>query len=235
MSGGNRSSAVMAQRSEPHDSLDYFPTPPWATRALCEHVLIGQGWRRDQLRRAVAWEPACGSDDMRRPLSEYFGSVIGTDVHDHGHGRVHDFLLPFLPAEVEALPGPHFIITNPPFRLAEQFIARACDVASQAVAMLVRTSFLEGVGRYRGLFRDRPPLIVAPFVERVPMFRGRLSGTGSSATSYSWLVWPGHDFVRVDRSARCVWIPPCRKALERPGDYPNDQRATGVPVAEVGA
>ena len=34
----NRSSAVMQQRSEPHDSLDDFPTPPWATRALCQHL-----------------------------------------------------------------------------------------------------------------------------------------------------------------------------------------------------
>lgn len=30
----NRSQAVMSQRSEPHDSFDYFPTPVWATRAL---------------------------------------------------------------------------------------------------------------------------------------------------------------------------------------------------------
>ena len=34
----NTSHAVMAQRIEPHDSLDYSPTPPWATRALCEQV-----------------------------------------------------------------------------------------------------------------------------------------------------------------------------------------------------
>lgn len=35
----NTSSAVMAQRSEPHDSLDDFPTPPWATRALIKRVI----------------------------------------------------------------------------------------------------------------------------------------------------------------------------------------------------
>jgi hypothetical protein len=38
----NRSSAVMQQRSEPHDSLDDFPTPPWATRALCEFLRDGR-------------------------------------------------------------------------------------------------------------------------------------------------------------------------------------------------
>ncbi|MGH8525505.1 MAG: SAM-dependent methyltransferase, partial [Gammaproteobacteria bacterium] len=30
----NTSHAVMAQRLEPKDSFDDFPTPPWATRAL---------------------------------------------------------------------------------------------------------------------------------------------------------------------------------------------------------
>jgi hypothetical protein len=30
----NTSHAVMAQRVEPAHSLDDFPTPPWATRAL---------------------------------------------------------------------------------------------------------------------------------------------------------------------------------------------------------
>lgn len=33
------STAVMARRVEPADSLDFFPTPPWATRAFCEHVM----------------------------------------------------------------------------------------------------------------------------------------------------------------------------------------------------
>ena len=32
----NTSHAVMAKRFEENDSLDDFPTPPWATRALFE-------------------------------------------------------------------------------------------------------------------------------------------------------------------------------------------------------
>lgn len=59
-----------------------------------------------------------------------------------------------------------------------------------------------------------PPTIVAPFVERIPMFRGRIDPTGSSATSYTWLVW-----IKGINPRPVVWIPPCRKALERAGDY----------------
>jgi hypothetical protein len=30
------------QRAELKNSLDDFPTPPWATRALIEHVVVGK-------------------------------------------------------------------------------------------------------------------------------------------------------------------------------------------------
>ena len=36
----NTSHAVMAQRTELKNSLDDFPTPPWAIRALIEHVIV---------------------------------------------------------------------------------------------------------------------------------------------------------------------------------------------------
>ena len=34
--------------------------------------------------------------------------------------------------------------------------------------MLVRTQWIEGIGRYETPFRDQPPSLYAPFVERVP-------------------------------------------------------------------
>ena len=64
----NLSSAVMQQRSEPHDSLDDFPTPPWATRALC-------GWIEDQghlLFDKTCREPAANRGHMVMPLQEAF-------------------------------------------------------------------------------------------------------------------------------------------------------------------
>lgn len=203
----NTSSAVMQQRSEPHDSLDDFPTQPWATRALCEHVLQGLN-----LKGQTVWEPACNRGHMSGPLDEYFGAVWASDIHDYGTPRTfqHDFLFPVLPISEK----PNWVITNPPFRLAEQFIARACEVASEGVAMIVRTSFLEGVGRYQNLFSKNPPSIVAQFSERVPMVKGRLTATGSTATSYCWLVWQ-----KGVTGTKLVWIPPCRKKLERADDY----------------
>jgi hypothetical protein len=67
----NRSLAVMQQRSEPHDSLDDFPTPPWATRALCEFLLFN-GY---EIENCTVREPAANRGHMVRPLQEYFASV----------------------------------------------------------------------------------------------------------------------------------------------------------------
>lgn len=160
----NTSPAVMAQRIEPHDSLDYFPTPPWAVRALCEHL---DTW--GSIEGASCWEPACGSGDM----------------------------------------------------------VRALELAGEGVALLVRTSFLEGIGRHERLFARFPPEWILQFTERVPMVKGRLDGNASTATAYCWIVWAQPCPSGTSRAPRHLthfpafrWLPPCRRRLELPGDYP---------------
>lgn len=210
----NTSTAVMQRRVASTDNLDFYPTPPWAVRAFMEHVVVPMVGR-EILTGMSCWEPACGHGDMARPLAEYFNHVHATDIHDHGDPRVehrqHDFLMPFLP---EGISGADWIITNPPFALAERFIARAQEIATCGVAMIVRSAFLEGVGRFNRLYRENPPTAVAQFTERVVMHHGKLSPTGSTATAYCWVTWgaglPSQPFQ---------WIPPCRKSLERPEDY----------------
>jgi len=219
----NRSHAVMAQRAEPNDSLDFFPTPPWATRALCEWLLVVGAPIRSQR----VWEPACGAGDMARPLGEYFADVWASDVHDYGYGQVRDFLWPGHDEPVD------WIVTNPPFRLAQQFAVKAIAEAREGLALLVRTAFLECANRYDGsgpkgdgvgLFAKTPPTDILQFVDRVPMFKGRLDPTGSTATAYCWLVWR----KGAPRGTHFDWLPPCRRRLERPDDYPD-----AVPAAQI--
>lgn len=202
--------AVTARRlANTTDSLDDFPTPPWATRALIEHV-IGP----ERVSHAICWEPACNRGYMARPLSEYFRKVFSADVHDYGFGEVHDFLNGSF-----IFPPPGWVITNPPFNKAQQFIETAQVAATDGVAMLVRTSFLEGIMRYQTLFMTNPPDIVAQFSERVPMIKGRYDPKASTATSYAWLVWYIDDIKQADRKTILRWIPPCRKQLEREDDW----------------
>ncbi|SLN36749.1 hypothetical protein AQS8620_01316 [Aquimixticola soesokkakensis] len=208
MSGPNRSTAVMQRRVEAHDSLDDFPTPPWATRALCA-FLIAEGFDLSGLCR----EPAANRGHMVRPLGEYFAHVEASDIHDYGAGFAQgDYLFGAEPDPVD------WTITNPPFRLAEQFIARACATSREGCAFLVRAAFLEGVGRYQRLFSVNPPAVVLQFSERVVMHKGRLAPEGSTATAYAWLIW----LSGFEGAPRMAWVPPCRKELERDGDYPSE-------------
>lgn len=196
----------MAQRNEPNDSPDDFPTPPWATRGLIEHVL---GDTR-RFKGQTCLEPSCGAGHMAKVLKEYFGEVRCADAFDYGYGDVRDFLT--YPYETNAV---DWVITNPPFRLAEEFVIRALRVARCGVAMLARTVFLESVGRYNNVFQEAPPTKFAQFVERVPMVRGRLDAKATTATGYAWFVWEKN----TSEPPRLLWVPPCRKKLERNSDY----------------
>lgn len=203
---GNTSHAVRAQRTEPMDSLDDFPTPPWATRAICEYI------GPDRLRGLACREPAANRGHMSRVLGEYFDGVEASDVHDYGAGfPVSDYLAGDLPEMTD------WTITNPPFRLAAQFIHRALLTSREGVAMLVRLSFVETVGRYYRLFEHDAPAVIYPFTERVVMHKGKLAPKGSTATAYCWLVW--NMSIHPAPVTLLEWIAPCRRRLERAGDY----------------
>jgi hypothetical protein len=155
-------------------------------------------------------EPACGLGYMAEVLKEYFSSVEASDIYPYGYAPAHDFLRgPALADSVD------WIVTNPPFKSAEEFVLRGLTMARRGVAVLVRTVFIESVGRYQRLFRETPCDIFAQFTERVPIVRGRVDPKATTATGYAWLIWkkPSASQPAV------VWIPPCRKALQRVDDY----------------
>lgn len=230
----NISTAVMQRRVEADDSLDDFPTPPWATRAMVEYVLRPR--INVPLSSLIAIDPNCNRGYMARPLAENFATVIANDVHDYGWSGQHlvrDYLFPgpMLPADITFM--------NPPFRLAEEMIYRSFETPEWlGTIVIVRSAFLEGSDRYTNLFSTRPPTIHAQFVERVIMTKGIVRDpnkkywnpkapdpktkkkTGawvypSTATSYCCLAW-----LRDLPREPTMWIPPCRKQLERKGDYP---------------
>jgi hypothetical protein len=252
MSGGNRSSAVMQQKRPERDdspqlgrnvaprALNYFPTPPWATRALCEFLEAERG----SLKGLICWEPACGEGHMVRPLQEYFAEVVATDVHRYGdHHDLFDFTLSKLERCSQSREQPDFVITNPPFTLAFDFIEAAAVTARVGFAMLVRSAFLEGGDRHQRLWSRFPPDYVLQFSERVVMLENRLIRAGDvdpfnaidpdkrarSATSYCWLVWIKGSLG----DTRLRWIGPSRAGLERRGDYP-DYSAERAPAPAEG-
>lgn len=204
----NGARAIMGSRQEPDDSLDYFPTPPWATRALVEYALPEIGVTGREL--GSVWEPACGEGHIAEVLREYSTKVIATDIHDYGQGEVADFLTFGGPV------GADWIITNPPFGdEAIKFVHRALELAQIGVAMFFRSQWaVEGIERYEAIFKHNPPTLCAFFVERVNLCKGRWDPDGTTATAYCWLIWKKGETPRPP-----FWIPPgCRKSLTMEGD-----------------
>jgi hypothetical protein len=203
--------SVMAARRDPMDSLDYFPTPPWATRALILDVLIPHGMMKSWMH---AWEPAAGEGHMAEVLTEYL-QVYASDVHDYGRGyRVGSFVGQGLDVIEDVTAD--WIVTNPPFNLAVQFAERAIREAYAGTALLVRSCWAEGADRHRLLFKNHPPTHIAQFCERVPMVKGRWDPTASTATSYAWFIWYRPD---MNGGTKFLWIPPgARERWQRAED-----------------
>lgn len=203
--------AVMARRSpeamenDPQRKLwrqlDFYPTPPWAARAGAELIL-----RLDPSAKVV-WEPACGEGHMADPLGGYFERVWASDIHGHHYGAV--------PDEIAQSGGVDWVVTNPPFLLAADFLARGLEVANRGVALLCRLAFLESETRYQLLYGDKPVTVVAPFTERVAMQLGSWNPKGSTATAYAWFVWVKGSPIK---GQLLPIAPGAKKRLSRPAD-----------------
>lgn len=160
---------------------DLYQTPPEAVRALLKVESIPH----------LVWEPACGPGSIVRVLREAGHDVLATDLVDYMTPEQDasgvDFLIPGI---AEYFSGdPRAIVTNPPFKNAEAFIARALKL-SPYVAMLLRLGFLESEKR-KGILEQSNLARVYVFRNRLPMMHreGWTGPRASSATSFAWFIW----------------------------------------------
>jgi hypothetical protein len=180
------------KRTADKDGADYYPTPFWATHALCEV---------EQFEGPI-WEPACGDGAIRRVLWDRgYQSVTASDLYDRGHGITGvDFL-----TSNESFAN---IITNPPFHSAEQFVRAGVRQAKQKLCLLLRLAFLEGAGRADGLFKEHPPARVWIVPERITFYPSGIQTAGGGTMAYAWFVWqPGFQGDPIVK-----WIPTGIKA-----------------------
>ena len=165
---------------------DYYPTPPWATRALVRILSLN-------FYLGHVWEPACGGGHMAEVLAESFKSVLATDLYDHGYAGRDGDLIDFLSPEAARLDPVDWVITNPPFKLADEFVRVGLERAREGVAVLCRLQFLEGVKRsglhFGGNEVGQGLTMLAPFCERVAMLRGRYDPGASTNMAYAWFIY----------------------------------------------
>lgn len=156
---------------------DFYATPPESTKALLavEEIFY------------PALEPACGQGHIARLLDGQ-SLVFVTDLVDRGYGGVKDFLKENdYPANIQT------VITNPPFKLFQEFAEKALRVASRKVILFGKLQALEG--QRRATFMQNSPL------KTIYVFKKRQSplNNGSSVDengkpwastmAFAWYVW----------------------------------------------
>ena len=156
--------------------VDLYETPAVATEALL---------RVEQIPQRI-WEPAAGRGAIVRVLRDAGHTVIASDLIDYDFPlhTVGDFLkTTAMPAGCEA------ILTNPPFRWAEEFVAHALKL-SPLVIMLLRLAFLESERRC-GILEGRGLARIHVFRKRLPMMhRDQWAGKkANSGMAFAWYVF----------------------------------------------
>jgi len=85
------------------------------------------------------------------------------------------------------------IITNPPYKYAQDFILKALDVVptGNKVAMFLKVLFLEGKKKYKELFKDYPPKVIYISSGRINCARNGDFDKykNNNAVAYAWYIW----------------------------------------------
>ena len=123
-------------------------------------------------------EPACGDGAIVKVLSKHAKNVVAYDIEA-------DFL-----KEIKKY---DYVITNPPFSLAYEFVLKAKQVASRKFAFLLPLSYLHGKKRFDRIYTDKAfPLARVYVFTRYPMLGEPLREDGKYNTGmmvYAWFVF----------------------------------------------
>jgi hypothetical protein len=162
---------------------DYYATPKEATESLLNSFDLSEC--------ESFYEPACGEGHISKVLEKFYpdADIHSTDLIDRGFGVGNiDFLkLDSFTRKFDC------IITNPPFKLSQEFIEKGLKLSNKYVIMFAKIQLLEGVAR-RKLFDKFPPKYIYVFTERVnPLRNGSpVDENGkkwASTMCFAWFVW----------------------------------------------
>lgn len=127
-----------------NNSPDNFQTDPEALNCLVRY-LPKEGPENN---KALIWEPAMGAGNLVKTLGEFGFHVEGTDIISG-----FDFLS-------SSLPYFDCIVTNPPYSLKEEFLAR-CYQLGKPFALLMPLTTFDSVER-RTLFAQHGLEVIFP-------------------------------------------------------------------------
>ena len=151
---------------------DFYETPYTLTRKFLDVEYFNKN--------STVCEPACGGGAITRVLKEHW-----EDDKITAYDQETNFL--WETGEYD------YIITNPPFSIAFEFIQRAKLVAKSKFAFLLPLSYLHGKKRFDEIYSDRTYGLEKVYVfTRYPMLGEALREDGKYNTGmmvYAWYVW----------------------------------------------
>lgn len=133
---------------------DFYATDPYV-------VIKSKQFFEDIGLNKNIWECACGLGHLSKPLIDLGYEVYSSDLIDRNYGEVKDFL-----NCKETWNGD--ILTNPPFKLAPQFIRHAINIiqTNSLAVFLLKVQFLETLERAK-LFKECGLKYVGVHSERI--------------------------------------------------------------------
>ncbi len=137
---------------------DYYATDP---RAIDKLLTVEHPNHR-------IWECACGEGHLAERLHDYGFCVSSSDIVDRGYKR--QFLIEdFLQTKAAPFRDSFDILTNPPFKYANEFVLKALELIPQGCKcyMFLKLTFLEGKTRFNDIFSKLPPKTVYAISERI--------------------------------------------------------------------
>jgi hypothetical protein len=200
MYGGTRK-----DQDRPRNENDFYPTPPFAVRALLRYE--GLKFRYGDASRL--WEPACGKGYLAEEMRRLDYWVKASDKFEYaplGTGG-YDFGVDFLEADPVLFEDVDAVITNPPYSKdkAEKFALKAIE-NGKYTAMLCRTMFLEGRKRRRRLFSKYPPSRIYQFDARFSCSEENImTDPIGGMVAFSWFVWDPMSGTQPGQT-RTIWL-----------------------------
>lgn len=121
---------------------------------------------------------------MSRVIEKYHPSCFSSDIRPDTYGQPEVNFLTYSGPETDN------IITNPPYKLAKDFLGQSKIMARKKIALLLKLSFLEGQGRYQ-MFQDKEFALarVHVFCRRLNFYPDGDNTHKSGVLAFAWFVW----------------------------------------------
>lgn len=156
------------------ETYDYYATDPIAIDYLLKYESFDNN----------IWECACGEGNLSKRLEEYGFNVRSTDLIYRGYGEKESVNFLY---QTEKFDGD--IITNPPYKLTNEFVLKALDLTKRKVAMFLKIQFLETQRRYKDIFSKYPPSVIYIFPKRMKCYKNNRPTTYKGGIVFVWIIW----------------------------------------------